>query len=360
MPKSFDHTSVNQLAANVCEKFEAAWHSDSQPGVSHSVIRDETAAFSYDEQCGRSLEWMCSCDKFSVLPGQEFFELSNAMESVSFLAGDRVLAQGEVGQDLYVLVSGVVEVVIQTSAGKHHLAECKEGEVIGGMSILTGKPCTADVLCQTDVTAYRIGRKSILGLRERSAVFRQCLSNAIGDRLGGGDLAALSGQVVNHYEVQRPLGRGGMSVVYLAEDTDTGEPVALKMLSHYLVERRGARGLFQHEAEITQRMSHPHLIKAHECFIEFSSLFIALELCEGGTLSDLIRQQQNARFEISDMKSIMSQIASGLLHLHEADIVHRDIKPSNIMVERDGTVKVADFGLADMLSIDASSRHQAI
>ena len=145
------------------------------------------------------------------------------------------------------------------------------------------------------------------------------------------------------YRIIEPIGKGGMGVVYKAEDIKLERTVALKFLSAELTEDPEARERFVREAKAAAALSHPHICTLYEIGEDENQYFIAMEWIEGQSLKDKIR---DGALEQAEALDITIQVAEGLEEAHKKGIVHRDIKPGNIMVTDKGTAKVMDFGLA--------------
>jgi predicted Ser/Thr protein kinase len=154
------------------------------------------------------------------------------------------------------------------------------------------------------------------------------------------------GQTFKHYEVEEPLGKGGMGVVYRARDTRLGRPVALKVLPPEFTQDEGRKSRFFQEARAASAVNHPAIAQVYDVDEGPEGLFIAMELVEGETVKALI---QGRELDLLGSLEIAMQVASGLQKAHEAGIVHRDIKPENIVVTPDGHAKILDFGLAKLL-----------
>jgi serine/threonine protein kinase/Flp pilus assembly protein TadD len=148
------------------------------------------------------------------------------------------------------------------------------------------------------------------------------------------------------YRIVEPIGKGGMGVVYKAEDTKLERTVALKFLPPELTEDPEAKERFVREAKAAAALSHPHICTIHEIGESEDQSFIVMEYIEGQSLKQKILKGLLNQAEALD---IAIQVAEGLDEAHKKGIVHRDIKPGNIMVTAKGQAKVMDFGLAKVL-----------
>ena len=156
--------------------------------------------------------------------------------------------------------------------------------------------------------------------------------------------AVLTGIRLGVYEVQAPLGAGGMGVVYRALDTNLHRPVAIKFLSDALA-NPAARRRFQREAQTASSLNHPHILTVHDAGELDGRQYLVTELVDGGTLRDWTRgAKRNWRQTIE----LLTGVADGLATAHDAGILHRDIKPENILITKSGYAKLADFGLAKL------------
>jgi serine/threonine protein kinase len=155
------------------------------------------------------------------------------------------------------------------------------------------------------------------------------------------------GARLGRYEVRSLLGVGGMGEVYLAEDTQLGRLVALKLLPTDVTADENRARRFMQEARAASALNHPNIIVIHEVGeTEDKRLFITTEYIEGETL----RQRLGGEgFKLPTVLDVAIQLAGALAAAHEAGIIHRDIKPENVMLRPDGYVKVLDFGLAKLI-----------
>jgi serine/threonine protein kinase len=162
----------------------------------------------------------------------------------------------------------------------------------------------------------------------------------------------MTGSQISHYQIEERLGEGGMGVVYRALDTKLGRKVALKFLPAFVSQKEEEKARFLHEARTTSGLDHPNIATIYEVNEADDKIFYAMQLVEGVTLKDLRRQGPVTNKQIIQLAT---QVADGLAHAHDRDVVHRDIKPQNIMVTREGRAIILDFGLAMLLTQESVS-----
>jgi serine/threonine protein kinase len=144
----------------------------------------------------------------------------------------------------------------------------------------------------------------------------------------------------SRYRLERPLGHGGMASVFAARDTGLDRAVAVKLLAENLAGDEELRKRFLREARLAARLSHPNVVSVFDAGEDDGRPYIVMELVEGKTLAE------RGRMPPEDARALAVQAARGLAHAHDAGLIHRDIKPGNLLVRVDGTLKIADFGIA--------------
>lgn len=153
------------------------------------------------------------------------------------------------------------------------------------------------------------------------------------------------GLVLGPYDLQTPIGKGGMGVVYLARDRRSQQAVALKVLPPKRARKEGRLlARFQREMELSQRVAHPHLAWTYEAGVAEGVYFIAMEYIPGKSLQRLV--QGRGPLTVGRAARLIAEVAAALDHAHAQGLIHRDLKPSNVMITPHDHAKVLDLGLA--------------
>ncbi|MGZ8878444.1 MAG: protein kinase domain-containing protein [Candidatus Aminicenantales bacterium] len=146
------------------------------------------------------------------------------------------------------------------------------------------------------------------------------------------------------YLVIDEIGKGGMGSVYRVHDTKVGEEVALKFINPEIAVDKKAVERFRSELRITRRITHLNVCRMYDLSEEGASLFITMEYIPGEDLGNMIRRL--GQLPVEKGFDIAQQVCEGLAEVHRLGVVHRDLKPKNLMIDREGNVKIMDFGLA--------------
>ncbi len=164
-------------------------------------------------------------------------------------------------------------------------------------------------------------------------------------------MALTSGTKLGPYEIQSPLGAGGMGEVYRARDTRLERTVAVKILPSHLSENPEARQRFDQEARTISSVNHPNICTLYDVGHQDGTDYLVMEYLEGETLADRLRK---GPLPIDQVLRYGVDICEGLEKAHRCGVVHRDLKPGNIMLTKVGA-KLMDFGLAKTSVASAAS-----
>ena len=159
----------------------------------------------------------------------------------------------------------------------------------------------------------------------------------------------LVGQQIGPFKIERELGAGAMGAVYRGTYAKTGKKVAVKVMLPGAAENEQAQRRFEREAAILKQLGHRNIVKFYGAGVHQGMRYYAMEYVEGESLDRVMARRGRMSWE--EVVALGQQLCSALQHAHERGIVHRDIKPSNIMVLRDGTLKLTDFGIAKDLDV---------
>ncbi len=164
---------------------------------------------------------------------------------------------------------------------------------------------------------------------------------------------------IKGYTIVREISRGPVTTVYLARQEALEREVFLKVLNVHLKDEPDLLERFRREAKICARLRHPNVVSVFDFGAAGESFYISMEYLEGKSLSEIIREHQPLPFDV--ILFITQEVARGLVYAHNFGVVHRDIKPANIMIEKNGVVKIADFGLATKTDLPTVTiQHSAV
>ena len=157
-------------------------------------------------------------------------------------------------------------------------------------------------------------------------------------------MSVREGITVGSYRLMERIGRGGMATVYRAYHPALDRYVAIKVLPEFFAEDPTYSERFRHEARSVARLKHPNILEVFDFGTNDGVAYIVMELVEGGTMADLL----GAPMALEDVLALLQPLGAALDYAHSMGILHRDVKPSNILLRREGTPVLADFGLAKM------------
>lgn len=191
-------------------------------------------------------------------------------------------------------------------------------------------------LCHACLLAQALASRTIAGENEKSSAIPPPAPEEIADRFP-------------QFEITECLGRGGMGVVYKARQKSLDRWVALKILAPERVGQEKFAERFAREAQTLARLNHPNIVGVFDYGETGGLYYFVMEFVDGVNLRDLLRE---GRLEAKQALAIVPPICDALQYAHEKGIVHRDIKPENLLLDREGRVKIADFGIAALVGAE--------
>jgi len=278
---------------------------------------------------------------FSGLSDDATDKFRAAMERVAYQAGDKVLVQGEPGEDMFVLESGTMRIIVRNDKDVVVFERTISAPALfGEMALITREPRTATVVAEEPLQCLKIGKTTVQELFSRHPNTAVFLTRLVGERL----MESKGIRKVGKYEVIGRLGSGGVATVFEARHPTLGTPVALKMLSHSLVFDEAFAEHFQHEARLVAQLSHDHIVRVLDTEQAYGTQFIVMEKLTGDLLEALIDSGQPLDWR--NVRRILREICDALAYSHAQGLIHRDIKPANVFLLTDGRAKLLDFGIA--------------
>jgi len=288
---------------------------------------------------------LCNCGALATLSAITMQDLLSAASERSFQGGDTLMVQGDAAEGLWILLEGTAHALLRGQDGSQRcIGRFTNGDVVGEMALVTREPRSATVVADSPIRALLVPAAAFDQVAARHLELSMVLTELVADRLGRGAHDGFGGKKVEGFRIHRCIGRGGMSVVYGAQDESSGVHVALKMMSYRLIYDGAALARFRQEAEVLQSLDHENIARLQRLFQAYNTYFLVMELCEGVDLQRLIASP--GRLTESQVLPILGQLARALEYVHGRGLVHRDLKPGNVMITRQGHVKLMDFGIA--------------
>jgi serine/threonine protein kinase/Tfp pilus assembly protein PilF len=211
------------------------------------------------------------------------------------------------------------------------------------------RPTYLEQVCGEDLDLLSELRTLLASYEQPAEILEENLVTAGLALLALKDEEALIGQTLDHYFLEKRIGRGGMGSVYLANDMRLDRKVAVKLLPTSLVDNPSSISRLEREARAASRIAHPNIGHIYEYGESGGRHYIAMEYIEGVTLRERLREKS---LNVKEAINLVVQVGRALIVAHSNGVLHRDIKPDNLMVHREGYVKVLDFGIAKSTDVD--------
>ena len=268
-----------------------------------------------------------------------FFE---KMTYLHVKAGQRFVVQGQVEDNAYIIQRGSCLVIVEKDGELHPVDHYGEGEIVGGLGILTGEPRRAHVEAETDMDLWVMTRKQFDEITEKDPDLLNFITELVADRLDSHRPTAY--RTIGKYVATDIIGRGAFSIVYRGRHHELGLPVVIKMMRHDLALYPDIIENFKNEAKTIAGLNHPNIVKVYDFDERYRTLFIIMEHVAGNSLKEMI--QRLRRLPPMLVADFVYQISSALDYAHQQGVIHRDINPSNIIVQPNDQIKILDFGLS--------------
>jgi tRNA A-37 threonylcarbamoyl transferase component Bud32 len=258
------------------------------------------------------------------------------------LAGERFVVQGKVEKTAYIIQRGSCLVIVEKDGELHPVDHYGEGDIVGGLGILTGEPRRAHVEAETDMDLWVLTKTQFDEFTEKDPALLNFITELVADRLNSRRPTAY--RTIGKYVATDIIGYGAFSIVYKGEHTALSMPVVIKMMRHDLALYPEFMNSFRNEAKTIASLNHEHIVKVYDFDERYRTLFIIMEYVQGNTLIDMISHLRALPVKL--VVNFLDQICSALEYAHQRGIVHRDINPSNIIIQPNDQLKIFDFGLA--------------
>ena len=288
------------------------------------------------------VEFLIHTQLLDAIPQDAWCPVLNCIVPKHLRAGERLISQGEKGDNFYLIQDGSCQVSVEKEKKLHAIDHGKPGEIVGEMAILTGEPRSAHVDAETDMKVWCITRKQFDSLCKEYPDLLNFLTEIITNRFYSSRVTA--DRTIGKYVINEVIGRGGFSIVYKGIHAALNMPVAIKMLKHDLAMRHDFSEQFINEAKIIARLNHENIVKVYDIEDLYRTFFIIMEHLEGVSLKFILKKM--LKLPLDRALDILLQVCDGLAYAHGQGIVHRDINPNNIFILPDGHVKIIDFGVA--------------
>ena len=257
-------------------------------------------------------------------------------------AGERFVVQGKVENTAFIIKRGSCLVIVERDGELHPVDHYGQGDIVGGLGILTGEPRRAHVEAETDMDLWVLTKAQFDEITVKDPSLMHFITELVADRLDSRRPTAY--RTIGKYVATDIIGKGAFSIVYKGEHKDLGMPVVIKMMRHNMALYPDFLKSFRNEAKTIAGLNHDHIVKVYDFEERYRTLFIIMEYVQGETLMDMIGHLR--RLPPRLVVKFLYQICLGLEYAHQQGVIHRDINPSNIIVKPNDELKILDFGLA--------------
>ncbi len=282
------------------------------------------------------------------LPPHTHHTLLNSLELKEIKKSDRFILQGDTSGEAYIIRRGSCLLLVEKDDALHPADHRGEGDILNMSALFTGEPVSFHIEAETDMELWVLKRKLFEKIPEKDPDLFNFLTEIVADRFDSN--RPISERTIGRYIATDIIGRGGYSIVYKGIDTETGQPVAIKMLRHNMVMDSDFLEKFRNEARIVAGLAHENIIDVYEINERFRTAFIMMEYLDGESIGVKLSREK----KIAPDKAVhyLTQACRAIDYAYKRGVLHKDINPENLMVTEDHHVKLVDFGLASFIHDD--------
>lgn len=291
-------------------------------------------------------EYLKGVSLLAPLSVHEREKIAEAIEEVSFEKGKVIFKQGEQGDAMYFVHTGQVSCV----KNGEEVAVCSKGDYFGERALLKDDVRAADTIAKADTTCLKLDRQSFqLLLGPLEEVMHGKLHTYEKGPISAAPLKKTASETktanipFESLKVIGVLGKGSFGYVQLVKDA-SGKTYALKAVSKHMIVETAQQGHIMSEKKVIQQLKHPFLVCLHQTYKDRDRLYFLFEPVLGGELFTMLRAV--TLFDEPTAMFYAACVLSAFEHMHSLDIVYRDLKPENLLVDKDGYIKITDFGFA--------------
>jgi CRP-like cAMP-binding protein len=285
------------------------------------------------------------------IPRQAICPLLNCLSLKKTEQGERLITQGEMGNNLYIIQDGSCTVNVKKDGKTHTVARLQRGDVVGEMAVLTSEPRSANVDADTGLKLWELDGKHFEIIASKHPDLRGFLTEIVTNRLESTQHTVE--RKIGKYLIQYKIDQGGYSIVYKGVHQVLKLPVVIKMMKHSMALEEDFIEKFRKEAETIASLNHINIVKVYDIEEVYRTIFIIMEYLEGESVESLLKRM--GAIPIPQTVNFLTQICSALSYAHNRGLVHLDIKPANIFVPKESDIKILDFGLARPPEVEEGS-----
>eukprot|EP00457_Paulinella_chromatophora_P002006 gb/GEZN01002009.1/.p1 GENE.gb/GEZN01002009.1/~~gb/GEZN01002009.1/.p1 ORF type:complete len:772 (-),score=141.10 gb/GEZN01002009.1/:214-2529(-) len=315
-----------------------------------------------EKKFGVYVSFLNKVDLLAPLANYEREKIAEALEEVKFQGGEIVIKEGETGDCMFLIYEGEVAIFKTVGGQERELGKRKLGDYFGERALLKDEPRAASIKAVGPLTLLKLDRnafKLLLGpleeifsqqAKDQDAQVEKIKSSGGPKAAGGGGEAKAKGIIIKQADLKiiGTLGKGSFGHVQLCQHKVSLATYALKSVWKAQVVQTGQQGHIMSEKRVMEIMDHPFIIKLYGTFKDQDKLYFVLEPSLGGELFSVL--QERTLFDEPTARFFAACVVSAFSYMHDHNIIYRDLKPENLLLDRQGFLKITDFGFAKDIS----------